>query len=365
MGWRIRMAHLANDTKGELLMKVLFARIGYMKFYQGPQRGDEKPIGGGKYNKSGIGHEAFNFKNIDGKLYGYFQPHMKDPYEIKLERIDPSSAKKSSVENVLVIWFARNPIGGGQVIVGWYKNATVYREIQKDNPLPERHNYYHNVSCFTKDATLLPITKRKYQIGHNFKSKHGNPGQANAFYILENDLQPKDSSKRENSWIYKAIDYVENYTGPRISTFEDEVAEEINTAVFASGGQGFNTDIEKRLIIEKYAMNQCREYFEKRGYILKDVSSVYSYDFEATKGPSEKLFIEVKGTQTEGINIILTKNEVEMANKYPSKMVLFLVHSIELGKRKIKRSAIKIVKPWVVSQSRLTPICYSYSLGEH
>ncbi len=342
------------------ITKILFARIGYMKFYQGPQKGDERPIGGGKYNRDEIGHEAFNFMKIDGNVYGYFQPHMKEPYRINLERIDPKAVNQDSIDNVLVIWFARNPIGNGQVIVGWYKNATVYRSIQEDNPLQERQNFHYNVSCSDKNAILLPITKRKYQMGHNRKSKHGNPGQANAFYTYDAKLDLKDYSSPENAWIPKAIEYVNNYNGPSISTFEDEVAEEINTTVFASGGQGFQTDVEKRLIIEMYAMDECRKHFKKKGYKLKDVSKTHSYDFEATKSNTRKLLIEVKGTQTEGNNIILTKNEVDVASKYSDQMVLFLVHSIILGKRKVKNGIIKLISPWKLEKSKLTPITYSY-----
>jgi hypothetical protein len=56
--------------------RVLFARIGWMKFYGGPVPGDERPIGGGGYNKSEVGHELYNFQETDGHLYGYFQPTM-------------------------------------------------------------------------------------------------------------------------------------------------------------------------------------------------------------------------------------------------------------------------------------------------
>ena len=45
-----------------------------MKFYKGPKPGDEKPIGGVDFTKLGIGGEAYNFLNIDGIMYGYFQP---------------------------------------------------------------------------------------------------------------------------------------------------------------------------------------------------------------------------------------------------------------------------------------------------
>ncbi len=56
------------------MTRVLFARIGWMRWYKGPQADDEKPIGGGKYNKDSLGHEAFNFREINGQMLGYFQP---------------------------------------------------------------------------------------------------------------------------------------------------------------------------------------------------------------------------------------------------------------------------------------------------
>ena len=51
---------------------IVFARIGWMKYYNGPQADDERPKGGGKYTETGVGHEVFNFKTIDGQLFGYF-----------------------------------------------------------------------------------------------------------------------------------------------------------------------------------------------------------------------------------------------------------------------------------------------------
>ena len=37
-------------------MNVLFARIGYMQYYQGADT--EKPVNGGKHNIENIGHEG-------------------------------------------------------------------------------------------------------------------------------------------------------------------------------------------------------------------------------------------------------------------------------------------------------------------
>jgi hypothetical protein len=40
-----------------MVKRLLFARIGYMKFYCGRQPGDDKPRHGGSYNVENVGHE--------------------------------------------------------------------------------------------------------------------------------------------------------------------------------------------------------------------------------------------------------------------------------------------------------------------
>lgn len=101
--------------------KVLFARIGYMKKYAGPQPGDLKPIGGGEFNKKNLGNEAFNFKNIDGWHYGYFQPTVKANYAastVNLRRIDPAAADLDQVDGVTVVFFSTLPGEPQAVVVG-------------------------------------------------------------------------------------------------------------------------------------------------------------------------------------------------------------------------------------------------------
>ena len=49
--------------------RLLFARLGWMKYYFGPQKADERPIGGGKYNKQKIGFEVYNFKSFSGHMH--------------------------------------------------------------------------------------------------------------------------------------------------------------------------------------------------------------------------------------------------------------------------------------------------------
>ena len=335
-----------------------------MKFYQGPQKGDEKPIGGGKYNKDRIGHEAYNFKKIGSKLYGYFQPHMKSPYKINLRRINPDISCDYA-DDVLVIFFSKNPLRKGQVIVGWYQNAKVYAHIQNPKDQKSRKNFGYNLFANEKDAVLLPALKRRFPIGHGIVGvKEGNPGQANTFYLLDEHYNKKPKDKI-NSWIYRAIEYVKSYEGPSIRSFEDEVSEELENSAFSSSGQGFQSNLEIKQLVEDYSMAKCKKYFSTQGYTLEDVSLKRPYDFVAAKD-GEEYFIEVKGTQTDGSKIILTKNEVEMSKLKGHKMILFLVHSIELNKKAIRKGSgeVVVVEPWQLNESKLTAISYTYELTE-
>jgi len=335
-----------------------------MKFYQGPKPGDEKPIGGGSYNTEKIGHEVYNFLNISGTLYGYFQPHMKPGEEINLGRIEQGCAD-DKIDNVLVIWFATNPIDRGQVVIGWYKNATVFRSIQSPNSLPLRKNYNYNIKAREKDGVLLEISKRKFPVGHDIEgTKKGNPGQANAFYVLDGRGQPKDLRSPNNAWIAKLIEYVKNYDGSKISSREDEIQEDVLTAQYSSGGQGFQSDVEVRLMIESHAMDICKQYYSDKKYEVEDVSANHPYDFIIRKDGLSR-FVEVKGMQTTGDTIVLTKNEVDLSRKQGDNMVLFIVHSIVMNKKTVKKGSgvISIIDPWKVSNDRLTPISFTYRLS--
>jgi hypothetical protein len=97
-------------TKGPSVQRrrVLFTRVGWMRFYSGRVLGDERPVGGGSYNKSKIGHEVYNFRETGARLYGYFQP-MGASYAVALERIDLTAVGKNTLDHVLVLFVARHP----------------------------------------------------------------------------------------------------------------------------------------------------------------------------------------------------------------------------------------------------------------
>lgn len=192
-------------------MKVLLARVGYMKFYEDPQEGDEKPVGGGEYNAKHLGHEAYNFVDVGGTTYGFFQPNMKEPYAINLVRIDRNCAA-DVLDGVLVIWFAPHPDDRRPVVVGWYSNATVYRKPQSGTHISQRGGMGYNIVAKSKDRVLIPFAKRKYPVGHGIAGeKKDQPGQSNAFYLLESDGTPRKLTTPYTKWITKLLAYVHDY----------------------------------------------------------------------------------------------------------------------------------------------------------
>lgn len=362
--------------------RVLFARISYMDEYQGPVNG-LKPMGGGQYNEDHIGSEASNYLDINGKIYGYFQPSPKSQ-SINLERIDPKIHGADKLENVLVIFFAPLPkefankissayMKSSSVIVGWYKNATVFRDCQyidREVAGVSQNSYY--IEALTEDTFLLPVEQRVFSIGHGIKGKKkNNPGQSNSFYIFDENLQMKDINLIENRWISDAVKYVNAYTGPLLKNDIDRLEQDLVNSQFKSQrkGAGFQTNTEVRLLIEDYAMIVTKEKLEQMGYQVKleddrgqKICSNSSYDMLAYKDDQE-YFVEVKGTQLDGSQVIFTRNEVQLYEEYKNKIILSVVHSIKvLNDTIIKKSGDIIIHyPWEIDKSKLKAISYFYT----
>jgi 5-methylcytosine-specific restriction enzyme A len=157
-------------------MALIFFNIGWMNKYNGIA-GDSIERGG-KYNKHFIGHEVCNFTNNRGTLYGYVQPVGES---IKIEKLG-ASTQDDQIDDVTVVWTA-GPESGGTVVVGWYKEATVYRNLQRiENPnklQKENGVTGFRVSASAEKAVLLPVEQRELIIPRAVK---GGIGQSNVWF---------------------------------------------------------------------------------------------------------------------------------------------------------------------------------------
>ena len=341
------------------MMPVIFARVGWMKWYRGPQTDDEKPIGGGSYNKQELGHEAFNFLSLNGALLGYFQPQLRKGYpsRIALDRIK-AGFTGDALHGVLAVFVATDPKEGGQRIVGWYRDATVYRDDQQSSA-KERREFSYFLNGQADKAVLIPEARRSFVI----PGGKGAFGQANVCYALDGKGQSKNAT-----WIDDALEYVDSYALENIAREPESEADhdiEEMVAVTIEHGAGFQSNPRIRRAIEDYAMQRAKKYLERLGYKPKDKHKTESYDFLCDVS-GVPLHVEVKGTQDNGNSVSLTPKEVEHAQKHPD-CALFIVHSVKVvGKRKpvVSRGEEVFLHPWDISAGTLKPRGFVFTLSE-
>jgi hypothetical protein len=157
--------------------RILFARIGWMKRYDGSAPGDKRPIGGGSYNATHKGHELSNFHKHEGWVYGFIQPaSRKKPRHLDISRIAPRY-DEAKLDNVLVVFVARRFGKGRQVVVGWYRDATVYRDERTETLHGVKRMYFTRTR--PSNAFLLKEDKRD----HRADQQGTGMGHANVSYV--------------------------------------------------------------------------------------------------------------------------------------------------------------------------------------
>lgn len=161
---------------------------------------------------------------------------------------------------------------------------------------------------------------------------------------------------------------------PPDSTTDVALAPEVADAVTAAeksasrrrSGQGMRLSHADRAAIEAHSVALACDYLRQKGYTVRDVGAIESYDLDATRS-GEHLYVEVKGTTSYGEEIILTKNEVELINtKHPDTM-LIVVSNIHLDSNGTLSQAsggtLQATRPWLIEQGHLTPISYRYKIS--
>lgn len=338
-----------NGGEGEetaIHNRVIFVRIGWMKNYQGPSSGDPRPEAGGKWNRKNIGAESFNFQPIDGKCYGYFKPPGKND-DVDLSLIDPAHSDGDELPHTKIIWVARKP-DGGQVVVGWYRDATLLHTLRRFPPQTSQANRVYNCYCEVPNAQLLPVTERTWTVPRGRNSI----GQRNIFYPLDSEgkLRLRGSHLRWAIEILRKVDAydVSHSREPAIATETSSVAE----------GQGFVVDSTLRRAIEEHAMKVATAHFKHAGYRVDDQHARNSYDLLITRN-GHRRHVEVKGTQTDGKTVIVTPSEVRSARRNDT--ILFILRGVVVDRSKRVSGGTKlIVDPWTPSDDQLTSTGYLY-----
>ena len=199
------------------MKKIIFARVADMNYYRGITDSDQ-PRNGGKYvDETGDAGEALNFlpMQFDGeseeKCLGYCQPvgGSSNP-QLHIEKITGCEDMRNDeyVTGVTVVFVARSNDVGSMRVVGFYKNATVYRYMQEV--------YYDDdeIQCYQfealkEDCVLLPRRERNGNRGWDVPSsaqKYNSfgMGRSNTWFAASGDAGSREKEYTEN--MLKRID---------------------------------------------------------------------------------------------------------------------------------------------------------------
>lgn len=261
---------------------IIFFNIGWMDFYQGIQ--NDSITGGGKHvQTTGWGHEILNFKKYRNKNYG----NVRVSGQIKLHKLG-ANKEDDQIDGVTVVWTATDPVSSGTYIIGWYKNATVYKEEQKP---PESSNRFYGderviyrTVAKMDDCTLLPRDERVVRIPRG----KGGMGQSNIWYADNNP-----------SLVKSILKYIYNGILPSLPKIENKRRSNISRQI----------DPYKRQLVEKAAVKEVIKHYEKLGYEITSVEQDnIGWDLTAQREKTT-LKLEVKGLSGKDVIFELTPNE--------------------------------------------------------
>lgn len=188
--------------------RFIFVKVGWADGYRDPDV--DPPRGDHSWLWAHQGHESFNFKPHEGRVFGYF-PLRSDTGGPDLKRIDPSSTG-DRLEGITVVWTATDPSTYRAEAVGWYRNATVFGGEQDDGPWkhpkfvsPDYPDGRCEYICSARedDAFCIPPPDRNaWKIP---SGRYGGVPQANILYPTTEDL-----SDRDLAWALAILNRIES-----------------------------------------------------------------------------------------------------------------------------------------------------------
>lgn len=272
-------------------MMILLCNISWMRRYAGVTEDDVPRHGGTYVDEHGFGHEAINFKPYKGYVYGFIQLRTGT---ININRLGENDGNK--IDDVLVVWRARSNIGS--VVVGWYKDATVFNELQ-DHIEGREFNYENEI--------IRPqwIIKAK---------------ATNSFLVPPHERLFKVPVRQKGFGSQTFVSFLDSGLS-QVKVFRKELLEYVKLAekgIFKARRKGKRTPVDKvkKLRVERAAIENAIDYYVNRGYDVKSVEKDnVGYDLVASSGTSE-LLVEVKGTSidSEGVTVNLSPNEYRTSN---------------------------------------------------
>jgi hypothetical protein len=129
---------------------------------------------------------------------------------------------------------------------------------------------------------------------------------------------------------------------------------------------GFQSNPAIRRAVEEFAMSKAKFALVAMGYKgFTRTAESKPYDYTCERD-GKGFFVEVKGTQTPGKTLILTRGEVRHVTSHTKQSILVLVHSVNVsGKQTIRVSGgiAEVKESWRLRGKDLSPIQYAWTVS--
>ena len=113
-------------------------------------------------------------------------------------------------------------------------------------------------------------------------------------------------------------------------------------------------------------MEKAKEELRDQGYSgITRTAERECYDYTCERN-GNLYFVEVKGTQTRGASVILTRKEVEHMKLHRSNSIFVIVHSIRVRRDgssfDVSEGTIRLDAPWILNSDQLEPISFKWAV---
>lgn len=288
------------------MKKIVFFNISWMKEYDGNRPGNDIPINGGDFPKRNkYAGEERNYTDVNGVFYGHVET-IRGENDTSIDLTNLGAAPNDDkVDGVLVIWIA-TPVGGGKQVIGWWKNATVYKKRLTGKHQLEfklRDGYSYITKAKKVDCVLLsPIEREIYPFSFPPHAKKDWPGQNSRFY---------PTSKQSKQFKNYFVDLMESIKSFNMSNKVNLQGRQNVKNKKPKGRKG--TSFLHRSRIEAAAVEFIWKFYEKK-YLpleIRDVSKFNKgWDIEIVlDGRGSQLNVEIKGLSGTNPLVGLTPNE--------------------------------------------------------
>ena len=231
-------------------MRILFCNIASMKYYKGNSCGIDDPSGGGSFvDENNECAEMFNFAPSSINLENGEKAETCSGFvatktsrsgkeqELHIEKIEGFKAGKAEehIFDVLVIFCAPHPSYHYSHIVGWYRDAVVfrhYRRVPRQDKDGKWYDWPYNIFAQKENCVLLPVKERsKKNLWYVPRRQTGASygfGQANVWFA-----EGREENKLLDRFLTRIVNQIENYSGENwVDRLPESLVEETRQSTY-------------------------------------------------------------------------------------------------------------------------------------